>query len=331
MPDMQILHAFIIPSSFLLSLFSAYLLRKFSFKLNLLAPKGIPLIGGPAVILSFACSLLIINLFYRGLSKGTTYIIFSSAMMFIFGLIDDWRELSVKSKFLVQIISATILIYFGIRTHIVYIGDAINIAITVIWLLGMTNAFNHLDVLDGVAGGVGIIVCSAFFIISLLKGDADTALLSLALAGSLCGFLFFNFPPAKIYLGNSGSHFLGFILAAVALSISYAPMERKIALFSPILILGFPIFDTVFLILMRLRQSRPIFSKSNDHLALRFLTLHSDKKKALFFMLLLAAFFSGCGVIISMASNFISIAVIIITFIVSLPVITSMSKVNADE
>jgi UDP-GlcNAc:undecaprenyl-phosphate GlcNAc-1-phosphate transferase len=138
--------------------------------------------------------------------------------------------------------------------------------------------------------------------------------LSLALAGAVFSFLIFNLPPAKIYMGNSGSHFLGFVLAATALIISYAGLERKIALASPLLILGFPIFDTAFLILIRLSKKKLPFQKSNDHLVFRLLASGYSKRSALTAIIILCLFFSLCGVMLIKASN--PIAAILITLVV---------------
>ena len=131
-------------------------------------------------------------------------------------------------------------------------------------------------------------------------------------------------------MGNSGSHFLGFTLAAVALAISYAPLERKIALLSPLLILGFPIFDTAFLILMRAKKGRLIFKKSNDHLALRFLRLGYSKNKTLLFMLILSLFFSLSGVCLSQVSNTLGIVIVALVIIVGLVLTKRMSRVSID-
>ena len=291
-------------------------------------PQGIPLIGGIAMGLSFIFTCLLWFSLHKGLSQEARGIIVTSFIMLIFGAIDDRRELSVLAKFLVQIIATSLLIFFGIRTQIVYIGNLSNIIITFIWVLGITNAFNHLDVIDGLAAGTAIIVSLAFFIISLSNGDIKTAILSLSLAMAALSFLIYNFPPARIYMGNSGSHFLGFVLAAIALVISYAPLERKIALFSPLLILGLPIFDTAFLISMRIIKKSLPFKKSNDHLALRFLALGYSRKKTLLIMLTLCLFFSLCGILVSLVSNLSGITIIVFVGLVSLALTKKMSRVS---
>jgi UDP-GlcNAc:undecaprenyl-phosphate GlcNAc-1-phosphate transferase len=181
--------------------------------------------------------------------------------------------------------------------------------------------------MDGLAAGVAIIVTLSFAVISFLNGDNNTLFLTLALLGALFSFLRYNFPPAKIYMGNSGSHFLGFSLAAVALIIRYASLETKIALVSPLLILGFPIFDTAFLILIRLRKKRLPFKKSNDHLALRLLSLGYSKRKVLLIMLSLGLFFSACGVVTSQVCNPLDIIIIGLVVLVTLVLAKRMSKI----
>jgi len=313
---MLVNYLFLIFTGFIVGLVSIFLLRKLSLKYKFLIFQGTPLIGGISMGLSFIC---ILGFFlYKGLTQQVKGIIIGSLVMLIFGVIDDFRELSITAKFFVQIIATSLLILFGIRTQIVNIGNLANLIVTFIWVLAITNAFNHLDIIDGLASGAAIIVSSAFFVISLLNGDIITTILSLALATASFSFLIYNFPPAKVYMGNTGSHFLGFVLAGIALIISYAPLERKVALISPLLILGLPIFDTVFLIFVRIGKKKLPFKKSNDHLAWRFLALGYSKKKTLFAMFGLGLFFSLCGVIVSQASNSLGLIIITVVVLVSL-------------
>lgn len=276
---------------------------------------------------SFVVTCLLAVFIFQNPSPRLAGIIVSSTVMLIFGIIDDWRELSVPAKFLAQIIAASILVFSGSRTNIVYIGNPANIIITFIWVLGITNAFNLLDIMDGLAAGTALIACFSFSMISFINGDADTLVLSLILSGAIIGFLIYNLPPANIYMGNSGSHFLGFVLAAIALVISYASLETKIALLSPLLILGFPILDTIFLIFMRLSKKKLPFNKSNDHLALRLSALGYSKIKVLLIILGLALFFSLCGVIISRVSVPFDAVIIGMVIFVSLVLIKKFSKI----
>ena len=323
-------YTLIVLAGFLLSALFISIFSKIVAKYNILKLKDIPLVGGIGMGISLVIVSLTVLFLQRAMSVEIFGIILSSMLMLVFGVIDDWRELSILAKFLVQIIAATILIIFGIRTQIMHIGCFLNVAVTYIWILAITNALNHLDVLDGLAAGIAILAGLAFFIISHLNHQGTIAILSLTLTTASLGFFIFNFPPARVYMGNCGSHFLGFTLAAIALGISYAPLERKIALAAPLLILGFPIFDTLFLILMRLSRNRVPFKKSNDHLALRFLTLGYSKKRALLIMLAWSLLFSCCGVLISQLSNFWGIVIIIIALVISLAITRRMSRISVD-
>lgn len=305
-------------------------LRKIALRYNLLISNKMLLVGGVSMGISFIFACLLGFFFFGGLSQSIIAIIIASFIMLIFGIIDDLFELSVFAKFIVQIIAISLLILFGVRTEIVHIGSPINIIITFIWILAITNAFNHLDVIDGLAAGIATIVSSTFFIISLLNNDINSSILSLSLAAISLFFLFFNFPPARIYMGNSGSHFLGFVLAIIALVISYAPLERKIALLTPLFVLGFPILDTGFLILIRIYKKNLPFRKSNDHLVLRILSLGYSKRKALLIMLAWGIFFSLSGLIVSQASIPFVIVISIFLAMVNLILIAKLSKVKAD-
>lgn len=309
--------------SFLSGIILIALFKKLSLKFKILTSKGIPLIGGVGMGLSFI--LTSFGLWH------TTSIIFPALLILIFGIIDDWRQLTVSAKLFVQIIATALLIHSGIKTHIVFLPDYLNIIITFLWVIGITNAFNLLDIMDGLAATVAIIAGVSFMLISFVNADSNTLFLSLILVGSAISFLIYNLPPAKIYMGNSGSHFLGFILASIALSTHYASLETKVALFAPFLILGLPILDTLFLILMRLKQKKVPFKKSNDHLALRFLALGYSKKKTLLIMLILGGLFSLCGIILTKASSFLSAIIVIFIFLTGLAVSQRMGKVVVND
>ena len=321
-------YLFIIISGFLLTSFLILILQKSAIKYHFLISGSISLVGGIAMGFAFLITCLAVFAMDSGLSQGITGILSSSFIMLIFGVIDDWRELSVAAKFTVQIICVAILILFGVRTQIVHIGRIFNIIITFLWIIGVVNAMNHLDIMDGLAAGVTAIVSLAFFSISTLTGNINAAFLSLGLVAVSVTFLRYNLPSARIYMGNAGSHFLGFVLATVAIMISYASLDRKIALFTPILILGFPIFDTMFLILVRMKQGRSAFKKSNDHLASRLLKMGYSKNKTLVFLLFLCLFFSFCGVTVSRIANQWS-AAIVIAVVIGISILTiKMDKIS---
>ncbi|MDD5281458.1 MAG: MraY family glycosyltransferase [Candidatus Omnitrophica bacterium] len=288
-------YLYIIPFfSFFLGIIIIFLGRTI-FRHQGLTSKGISIVGGFSIGLPCLFTGALVLCFSGCPEKGTIGILTASLLMFIFGVIDDWHELSIGAKIATQAIAICLLVLQGMQTHIIYIGNIPNIAITFIWIIGITNAFNHLDIMDGLAGLVAFVINLAFFVTGYVNGNMHVVVLTLALGGALASFLIFNLPPAKIYMGNSGSHFLGFLLASMALMDSYAPLERPIALLAPLFILGLPILDTCFLIIIRIRQRRSPFRKSDDNLAIRFLNSGYSKKKTLLIMFSMAAVFSLLG------------------------------------
>jgi len=299
-------YLFVFITGFTLSFFLMVFLRKTFLKYRVFISKDMPLAGGIGIGAAFIFSSLV-GIFAFRINPNQIYALDGiSLLMLAFGLVDDLKELSVTKKFFVQFFCAVLLMVAGIKTHIVYLGFWGNGAVSLIWILGITNAFNLLDVVDGLASGVALIVSSALFVISVFNLDFNGMILSLALGAAVLGFFIFNFPPAKIYLGNSGSHFLGFNFAALALMLSYASLDRAVALLSPVVIFGLPLLDTIFLVYFRFKKGMIPFHKSNDHIVLKLMRLGLSGTESLFFMLGLALFFSLCGIIISKASNFIA-------------------------
>lgn len=295
------------------------LFRNLALKPNFVSPQGITRLGGPGMWLAFSIVCILGGSIYGGLNKAGWGIILGSGLLVAFGIIDDYKkELSVPIKFLVQIAATALLILFGIKTQIIHIGPYLNLLVTFLWVLGITNAFNHLDIMDGLAGGIAAISSATFFLIALFSANLSIAVTSLILTAVTLSFLRYNLSSAKVYMGNSGSQFLGFALAAIAITISYAPLERKLALVCPILVLGLPVYDTLFVMFMRVRKGRSIFKKSDDHFALRLKTLGYSQKKALAFMCLFGLFFSLSALIIGRVSNQIGIIVLFLVVAVCL-------------
>ncbi|MBZ9577971.1 undecaprenyl/decaprenyl-phosphate alpha-N-acetylglucosaminyl 1-phosphate transferase [Patescibacteria group bacterium] len=306
-------------SALVLGLILIALFRSLALKTNFVSPQGITRLGGLGMWLAFSIVCILGGSIYGVLNKTGWGIILGSGLLVAFGIIDDYKkELSVPIKFLVQIVATVLLILFGIKTRIIYIGPYLNVLITFLWVLGITNAFNHLDIMDGLAGGVAAISSVTFFLIALFNANLSIAVASLALTAVTLSFLRYNLSSIKVYMGNSGSHFLGFALAAIAILISYAPLEKKIALVCPILVLGLPVYDTLFVMFIRARKGRSIFKKSDDHFALRLLAKGFSKSKALIFMYLFGLFFSLNGLIISRVSNQIGIIILFLVVAVCL-------------
>jgi UDP-GlcNAc:undecaprenyl-phosphate GlcNAc-1-phosphate transferase len=314
--------------SFLLSVLFLLVAKEVSRRWDFLTSKGIPSIGGISMGLAFFAVFLSIGPSIASFPKEIQGVLIASVLMLIFGIVDDHVELSVIQKFAVQLIAASVLVGFGVRTDFVYVGDPVNIAVSLLWIIGITNAMNLLDVMDGLAGGTTLLILSGFCAISAMNGDHLTLILSCVLGGTVFGFWVYNVPPAKIYMGNSGSHFLGIVLAAISLTARYATLERPIALLAPILLMGFPILDTLFLILMRMRKGRSAFDKSKDHMALRFLKRGYSKRKTLAVMMGWTLFFVMVGVILSKVSNLFAILPLVFAGLGSFILMKKMSRVR---
>ena len=257
----------------LLSLYGVPLARRAALHFSIVdRPDGrlkrqaepVPYLGGLAVYLAFLISLALTFEFRQdvlGLVLGGT-------LMVMLGLIDDFGILSPMSKLIGQLIAVFVLIRSGIRIEIAAFPDWLDVLLTVVWMIGVINALNIIDIMDGLAGGVGVIACAWLFVVAVLNHDTTVAILLVALAGSLVGFLRYNFYSATIYMGDAGSLFLGFMLGALAMIGKYT-VVNPVAILSPVLILGVPVFDTLFVMYVRWMRGIPIFLGSPDHFALR--------------------------------------------------------------
>src|SRR5437660_2670938 len=257
----------------LLALYGVPLARRAALQFNIVdRPDGrlklqaepVPYFVGLAVYLAFLISLALIFEFRHealGLMLGGT-------LMVMLGLIDDFGVLKPWPKLIGQLIAVFVLIRRGIRIEIAAFPDWLDLSLTVLWMIGIINAVNIIDVMDGLAGGVSVIACLWLFVIALVNHDTMVAMMLAALAGSLVGFLRYNFHPAKIYLGDAGSLFVGLMLGALAMVSKYT-VVNPVAVLAPILILGVPVFDTLFVMYVRWLRGLPMFLGSLDHIALR--------------------------------------------------------------
>jgi len=288
------------------------------------------MVGGIAIALALTASMALSIKQYCWYYLNTFFVA-AALVILIAGFIDDLHEISVSAKICVQLIACILLISGGFRTHIIFLNEMANIAVTVAWVLVITNAFNLLDIIDGLCAAIALLVSAGLLCICLINGHNGPVPVLISLIGALSGFLVFNFPPAKAYLGNAGSHFLGLMLAAVSISISYAPSaQRPVALLSPVLIMGFPIFDTLFVAMMRIFKGRPAVRKSKDHLALRFLKLGHSRIKALLIMFASALVFVAAGVIVSVVQNVAGLIVVLVVAAYFVILTIRMQSVSVD-
>jgi UDP-GlcNAc:undecaprenyl-phosphate GlcNAc-1-phosphate transferase len=224
-----------------------------------------------------------------------TYAILGAAtLLFATGLVDDVIHIKPYAKLVLQLIAAATVVFFGL--HLPW-GDYawINDLLTIFWLVGITNAINLLDNMDGLAGGVALISSVFLAITFLLNGQTSAAVLPALLGGAVLGFLVFNFNPASIFMGDSGSMFLGFMLAGTALVADTARFRSLTSvLLTPVLILMIPIFDTCFVTVARKFSGRPISQGGRDHTSHRLVALGVSERRA---VMMLYAFATICGLL----------------------------------
>lgn len=254
--------------------------------------RPIPRMGGLAIYLAFVLAVLAslhVSHEIAGLLVGGTVIL-------IVGIIDDMKHLSAKAKLFGQIIAALVLVLFNVRIEWLTnpFGDMIylnywSIPLTVLWVVGLTNTLNLIDGLDGLAAGVSTIASITILLVALQQNFWTVAILTAALAGSALGFLQHNFNPAKIFMGDTGSMFLGYMFAAVSI-LGTVKSAATIALVVPIVALGLPIMDTAFAIIRRYTNGRPIFKPDKGHLHHRLLEMGLTQKQAVLLMYVI----SGC-------------------------------------
>ncbi|RMF94983.1 MAG: undecaprenyl/decaprenyl-phosphate alpha-N-acetylglucosaminyl 1-phosphate transferase [Candidatus Schekmanbacteria bacterium] len=254
-----------------------------------LSKKAIPLLGGAAIYISFFLALLIFGKQFRihqliGIIVGATIISF-------FGLYDDWREISASFKFFGQVIPVVILIATGIKVEI-FRNDILNIFVTMLWVIGITNSINLLDNMDGIAGGVSAISSLFFFVLSTLNGQYLVASLSAAIVGVCLGFLKYNLNPARIFMGDTGALFLGFILSVLGIKLRFPRIPYIYTWMIPIVILAYPIMDTTLVTISRLRRGvNPFTTPGTDHSTHRLCLLGLSHKQVALSVYCLSAFF----------------------------------------
>jgi UDP-GlcNAc:undecaprenyl-phosphate GlcNAc-1-phosphate transferase len=241
-----------------------------------------PRLGGLAVFFSFVISVF---LFY-GVSNFTLSLVAGAFLLIIIGILDDVFTIRAIVKFIVQIAAAGIVVWQGgvLIEHINIFGEYIHfgyfsVPLTMLWIVGLINAINLIDGLDGLSCGISTISAISLLIVTILLGEFQIALLIAILVGSCVGFLPFNMTaPAKIFIGDAGTMFLGFMLAVISIQ-GVFKTQAVITFVVPFLILGVPIFDTTFAIIRRLLTGRHPFSADRGHLHHRLIDMGFNKKQ----------------------------------------------------
>ncbi|OGR83697.1 MAG: hypothetical protein A2901_07160 [Elusimicrobia bacterium RIFCSPLOWO2_01_FULL_54_10] len=232
-----------------------------------------PYLGGAAIALSFIITLALVRTFSSypsGTLRSLWGILYGGTLVLILGLTDDTVSggLSFKEKFVVQFIAGAILLFYDIQVNFVH-PRWLAFFLTVVWVTGVMNSLNIIDIMDGLAGGIAVVAALAFLFISLPTEQVYVNMTAVVLAGSVLGFLPYNLSKKrKMFMGDTGSLFIGFVLAALSLGTEYST-EHNAGIIAPILILGVPIYDTFFVAWLRYRKGKSPFMGSKDHFALR--------------------------------------------------------------
>jgi UDP-GlcNAc:undecaprenyl-phosphate GlcNAc-1-phosphate transferase len=265
--------------------------------------RAIPRLGGVAIYLGFSLALAIAYFgyprFFLEKEMNILGLFIASTFIVIVGAIDDIYNIRAWIKLVAQIASAVILIIFGFSIEAISnpFGGAIelglfNYPLTVLWVIGVINAINLVDGLDGLASGVSLIVSMTIFLIALYLDKAYVALLSFGLTGSILGFLRHNFYPAKIFMGDSGSMFIGLVLASLGL-VSSQKSAVSFAILVPFIALGYPVLDTALAIIRRARAKRSIFTADREHIHHVLLSYGYSHQKTVIVLYVICLFFAS--------------------------------------
>ena len=296
---------------------------------------AIPRLGGLAIFLGYMGSVLFNNSIPHdhklfGFVLGTVILV-------LVGIWDDIRQIEPKTKLMGQIIAAAILVAYDIRVDFINLpwGGVVYlkywaIPLTIFWIVGFTNIVNLIDGLDGLAAGISFIACIAVCAMTLQLGQIDLACIALALAGATVGFLRYNFNPAKIFMGDTGSMLLGYTLAAISV-MGAVKTAATIALVVPAIVLGLPILDTLFAIVRRKISGRPIFKTDKGHVQHRVLAQGLSQKQAVLMMYAVTALFGGVSVIVAEVNAWIGCVLVLAIFLCSIYVARRLGVITHSD
>lgn len=341
---------FLIPfiAATLISFFMTPVAKKVAYKIGAIDipkdgrrvhKKPVPLLGGLAIYIATVISAII----FIPLDRTFVSIIIGSSIIVASGIIDDSMDLSPRMKLIFQIAASLVIISgdvkidfitnpFSKENTLIYLGW-LSIPFTIFWVVGITNTLNLIDGLDGLAAGVAMIASlSLVFIAYNANGIMNSSyihimIISSIIAGACLGFLPFNFNPAKIFMGDTGALFLGFMLSTVTIE-GVMKSAAAIAIVAPIIVLGLPIFDTTFAIFRRLLNGKSIMEADKEHLHHKFLNKGLNQKQTVFIMYLISGLFGFCAVAVS---KFNSGQVVIISGIIILLTIIFAGKLCVEN
>lgn len=310
--------------AFLLAFLSTPFVKKLAKKIGAIdIPKdkrrmhtdSVPLIGGLAIFLGFLVSTVI----FTEIDIKIIAILSGALIMVMLGVFDDKYALGAKFKLMIQIIAAAIPVIAGVRIERIILpflkSGGIEFGwlaypITILWIVALTNAVNLIDGLDGLAAGVSAIASFSMFLIALMQGNYLIAVMCAALVGACCGFLPYNFSPASIFMGDTGSTFLGFVMASLSV-LGLFKIHAIISFAVPFIAFGIPIFDTSFAIFRRIKEHRPIMSPDRGHLHHRLVDMGFSHKQAVLIIYAICIVL-GAVAVLSFKSKLLAIVIAVL-------------------
>lgn len=267
-----------------------------------------PLCGGIALYIGFFISYFI---FLKDNMEQQLTVFVAATMILIIGLIDDWhktkgKEFAIFPRLIIQLLSAILIFKAGIAFrgftnpitgHFIELNSTIQFLLTITWVFGVTTVINWSDGMDGLAGGLSLISAITFFIAALILGQDNSALVSIILVGTILGFLYYNKFPAKVFMGDSGANFLGFILSITALDGAFK-QATVLSLFIPILALAVPIFDNLFVIFKRFSEGKPVYQADRSQIHFRLEEKGFSTVQVINYIMLISLTFSAISIIL---------------------------------
>ena len=261
--------------------------------------RPLPRLGGVAIYLGCICTLLAFDRFY--FSQLVSIMVGATIVSFL-GVWDDYRGLKPLVKLGGQIVAALVLIGSGIQVSFLPI-HALNIFLTLLWIVTITNAFNLLDNMDGLSGGIATVACAFYFLLAVMTRQYLVASLAAMLLGACLGFLYYNFNPASIFMGDSGSLFIGFMLAVLGIKLRFLGNVAFVTWMIPVVVMGLPLFDTALVIVSRLRRGKnPFTTPGKDHVSHRLVAMGATHREAVLTLYLVCCGLGVCAMFLMNAS-----------------------------
>lgn len=276
-----------------------------------------PTLGGVGIFLAFFAGLLVISVVTQGWGEIHWGLLAGSVIVFLLGLLDDLKQITPPAKLLGQIIAATLVVFLGYQTNFFtpkipnsIVAQLPNIVLTFFWLVGISNAINLLDNMDGLAGGIALITAGFLSFFFGSANDMGMFFTAMSLTGALLGFLIFNFPPASIFMGDSGSLFLGFTLAALAIARQPQASNVFAVMGVPTLLFLLPILDTTLVTITRLLRGQSPAQGGRDHTSHRLIAFGLTERQTLFVLYAVAILSGVAGIALETLDYWLSLVFI---------------------